>query len=157
MVQELVGDVLDQAAAELGGAAGDGEVGVDGDLGGVRAGGGELGGDAGGRGAVAATVLALGLDHRVVIRRIALREGAVAGVLQGHRPELDLARAGELVAVVRRQGGAGETRHHPFEVVERGPGLLDRGRYDELVLQLHEVPAAARTARRVSTVARCRR
>src|SRR5206468_4423600 len=70
LVEEFVGDVLDQAAAELGGATGDGQVGVDGDLGGPVRGAGQPGGDAGARRTVASAVLALGLHDRVVSRLV---------------------------------------------------------------------------------------
>src|SRR5690606_829874 len=81
LVQEFVGDVLDQAATELGRPAGDGQVGVDTDLGRVAGTGRQAGGDARGRRTVAAAVLALGLDHRMVVALVPFDEGAGARVL----------------------------------------------------------------------------
>jgi len=109
-------------------------------------------------GAVAALVLALGLDDEPVRGLVLLHERAGAVVDQGDRAELDLHRARERVPVDRRDGGTGEALRHRRDVVEVRPRLVDRRRDGEPVGQVHQAaPAAASTARRVRTRARWRR
>ena len=124
-------------------------------------------------GAVASLVLALGLDDGAVGGHVAFDESPGSRVLQGDRPQLHLDEPGEVVSVVRRQRGPREARRDPFQVVERVPRLIDGCGHSEAVGEVHsgilldvradgqgsagQAPAAARTARRVSTVDRWRR
>ena len=112
--------------------------------------------DVGAGRAVAALVLALGVDDEALGVLVLLHEGAGAVVDERDRAELDLDRPGERVAVRRGHLGAGEALRHRGDVLEVRPGLLDAGRDGELVASAPSAhaPAAASTARRVSTLAR---
>ena len=67
----------------------------------------ELCGDDGGRVAVATCLLAVGLEHHALSRSVLLDERRFTLVGHRDRADLDLDRAGELVAVDGQQGGAG--------------------------------------------------
>ena len=108
-----------------------------------------------------ARLLAVGLDHGHPCGLVPLDEPGRAVVRHRDRaqPHLDPALEPAVllavdVAVERRPGHA---RGDPLDVHQDGPGLCPGDRDREVVLQLHQTPAAAITARRVSTRARCRR
>ena len=119
---QVAGDVGEHAAAELGRLTRDRQVGGDDDVGGVALVL-ELRGDGRRGGAVAPGLLALGLEHDPLGRRVLLLVGRNALVGHRDRADLDLHRAGELVAVDRQQRGAGKARGHPFDVGEHLPDL----------------------------------
>ncbi len=121
LLEQLVGDVLHDAAAELRRLAGDRQVGDHVDLGGARALLGDGRGDRGAGGAVAALVLALGVDDEPVGGLVLLHEGAGAVVDQRDRAELDLAGALEVVAVDLGDGGAREAAPRPTRCPGRSP------------------------------------
>ncbi len=132
----LPGDVGQHPAAELRGLTRDGQVGGDDYVGGVALVL-ELRGDDRGGGAVAPRLLALGLQHDPLGGRVLLLKRRNALVGHRDRADLDLDRAGELVAVDRQQGGAGQARRDALDVGEYLPGLGGRDRDPEFVVQLH--------------------
>ena len=136
LAEQLVAHVGHHAAAELGRAAGDVEVGQH-----VDAGDGALGRQLrrhdGRGGAVAPLVLAARVDDGLVRGLVLLDEGGLALVGEVDRPELDLHPAGEVVPVDGVERGARHARGDPLDVEEHPPGLVDGHGHSERVLQLH--------------------
>ena len=103
--------------------------------------------------------LALGLDDGAPSGLVLLGELGGPGVGHLDRTDLDLDPALDGLAVERLDGRAGHAGRDPLDVEQHVPRLPDRDRHRELVLELHlaQPPAAAVTARRVRTRARCSR
>ena len=136
LVQDLAAHLGHQPAPELRRLAGDLQVRVH-----LRGGAGALVGERhghGGRGgAVAAGVLAAGVDDDLAARGVDLLERSLALVQQGDRAELHLHRAGELVALGAGQRRARHAGRDLLRVDHRRPGHVDRDRDGEVVLHLH--------------------
>ena len=88
-------------------------------------------------GAVAARLLALGLEHDPLGGLVLLLERRNALVGHRDRADLDLHGAGEVVTVDRQQGGAGQARRDAFDVGEHLPDLGGGHRDPEFVVQFH--------------------
>src|SRR5690606_12767533 len=123
-------------AAELGGFAGDGQIGVDED-GGDAVGFGEAAGDDGFGGAVAAVLPAAALEDRDALVAVLGDDLDDALVGQADRAELDLDAAVVVVALAGGDGGAGDAGGEAFEVEQHRPGLVGGDGDGEGVLQLH--------------------
>ena len=134
--EQLVADVGHHAAPELGRPAGDVEVGEHVHAG-DRALRRERGRHHGGRRAVAALVLAAGVDDGAVRGLVLLDERRLALVGQVDRPELHLDPPGEVVAVDGVQRRPRHAGCDPLDVEEHPPRLVDGHRDGERVLQLH--------------------
>ena len=107
----------------------------------------QLGGDERRGVAAAPRLLAAGLDDHALGGLVLLLERGFALVGHRDRADLDLHRAGEVVAVDRKQLGAGDARRDALDVGEHLP-CLGRGHRDsEFVVQLHgqwSFPGASR-------------
>ena len=127
----FVDDVGHHAPAELGGPAGDRQVGHDLHPGAVtlRF---ERGGDGGVGVALAPRVAALGAQDRLVAGVVLLDERRLALVLGGDRADLHLDDAAVLVAVDLLQLGARHAGRDALHVGEQLPGLVDLRRAPQI-------------------------
>jgi hypothetical protein len=140
VAQHLARDVLHDPAPELGGAPGDGEVGLRDD---ARAPAEVLEpvGDHGLRGALALLLLGGGRHARGVGVLVDLLQAHRALVGRRHRTELHLHGAAiDAVLAARLHGRPRKAGRDALDVQQDGPRLLDRRVDGELVLQFHPRP-----------------
>src|SRR5512132_4139006 len=144
----MTGNILHQTATELRGSSRHGQIRFDDEAGATLCGN-EAVRDRRRRATVTATLATLDAKCRDVLVLVDVLEARDPLVLHGDGPEAHLESAAvDTLGAVRLDGRAGQCAHHPRNVEEKRPRLLEGRGDDHLVPELHLIPPCSRAPSR---------